>query len=128
LNERFEQYINGKWENLHSNFTLRLKKILWEARSTPILVLSVHFLSPPKPAGLDPPNYRRRTLYYMRKSLGIFFFDLWKKSWKFFLKIFFWNFFLEFFWEIIFKIFLRIFLLDLFRRNAERSEAFGEYL
>jgi hypothetical protein len=39
LNERFEQYINGKRENLHSNFTLRLKKILWEARSTPTLVL-----------------------------------------------------------------------------------------
>jgi hypothetical protein len=38
LNERFEQYINGKRENLHSNFTLRLKKILWEARSTPTLV------------------------------------------------------------------------------------------
>jgi hypothetical protein len=37
LNERFEQYINGKRENLHSNFTLRLKKILWEARSTPTL-------------------------------------------------------------------------------------------
>jgi hypothetical protein len=33
LNERFEQNINGKRENLHSNFTLRLKKILWEARS-----------------------------------------------------------------------------------------------
>jgi hypothetical protein len=28
LNERFEQYINGKRENLHSNFTLRLKKNL----------------------------------------------------------------------------------------------------
>jgi hypothetical protein len=39
LNERFEQYINGKRENLHSNFTLRLKKILWEARSTPTLVM-----------------------------------------------------------------------------------------
>jgi hypothetical protein len=38
LNERFEQYINGKRENLHSNFTLRLKKILWEARSTPTLI------------------------------------------------------------------------------------------
>jgi hypothetical protein len=38
LNERFEQYINGKRENLHSNFTLRLKKILLEARSTPTLV------------------------------------------------------------------------------------------
>jgi hypothetical protein len=38
LNERFEQYINGKRENLHSNFTLRLKKILWEARSTSTLV------------------------------------------------------------------------------------------
>jgi hypothetical protein len=37
LNERFEQYINGKRENLHANFTLRLKKILWEARSTPTL-------------------------------------------------------------------------------------------
>jgi hypothetical protein len=35
LNESFEQYINGKRENLYSNFTLRLKKILWEARSTP---------------------------------------------------------------------------------------------
>jgi hypothetical protein len=40
LNERFEQYINGKRENLHSNFTLRLKKILWEARSTPTLAQS----------------------------------------------------------------------------------------
>jgi hypothetical protein len=40
LNERFEQYINGKRENLHSNFTLRLKKILWEARSTPTLVVA----------------------------------------------------------------------------------------
>jgi hypothetical protein len=39
LNERFEQYINGKRENLHSNFTLRLKKILWEARSTPTLAV-----------------------------------------------------------------------------------------
>jgi hypothetical protein len=37
LNERFEQFINGKRENLHSNFTLRLKKILWEAQSTPTL-------------------------------------------------------------------------------------------
>jgi hypothetical protein len=37
LNERFEQNINGKRENLHSNFTLRLKKILWEAQSTPTL-------------------------------------------------------------------------------------------
>jgi hypothetical protein len=37
MNERFEQYINGKRENLHSNFTLRLKKILWEARSAPTL-------------------------------------------------------------------------------------------
>jgi hypothetical protein len=37
LNERFEQYINGKRENLHSNFTLRLKQILWEAQSTPTL-------------------------------------------------------------------------------------------
>jgi hypothetical protein len=43
-----------------------------------------------------------------------------------FLKTFFWKFFLQFFWEIIFEIFLRIFLLDLFRKNAERSEAFGE--
>jgi hypothetical protein len=41
LNERFEQYINGKRENLHSNFTLRLKKILWEARSTPTLANEV---------------------------------------------------------------------------------------
>jgi hypothetical protein len=40
LNERFKQYINGKRENLHSNFTLRLKKILWEARSTPTLTCS----------------------------------------------------------------------------------------
>jgi hypothetical protein len=39
LNERFEQYINGKRENFHSNFPVRLKKILWEARSTPTLVL-----------------------------------------------------------------------------------------
>jgi hypothetical protein len=37
LNERFEQYINGKRENPYSNFTLRLKKILWEALSTPTL-------------------------------------------------------------------------------------------
>jgi hypothetical protein len=44
LNERFEQYINGKRENLHSNFTLRLKKILWEARSTPTLVYSILLL------------------------------------------------------------------------------------
>jgi hypothetical protein len=41
LNERFEQYINGKRENLHSNFTLRLKKILWEARSTPTLGIAL---------------------------------------------------------------------------------------
>jgi hypothetical protein len=41
LNERFEQYINGKRENLHSNFTLRLKKILWEARSTPTLAPTI---------------------------------------------------------------------------------------
>jgi hypothetical protein len=41
LNESFEQYINGKRENLHSNFTLRLKKILWEARSTPTLVPAI---------------------------------------------------------------------------------------
>jgi hypothetical protein len=27
-----------KWENFHSNFPVRLKKILWEARSTPTLV------------------------------------------------------------------------------------------
>jgi hypothetical protein len=30
----------------------------------------VHSLSPPKPVGLDPPNFRRRYLYDMRKSLG----------------------------------------------------------
>jgi hypothetical protein len=36
--------------------------------------LTVHSLSPPKPAGLDPTNFHRRTLYYMRKSLGIIFF------------------------------------------------------
>jgi hypothetical protein len=41
LNERFEQYINSKRENLHSNFTLRLKKILWEARSTPTLEIDL---------------------------------------------------------------------------------------
>jgi hypothetical protein len=35
---------------------------------------------------------------------------------------------MDFFWEIIFEIFLRIFLLDLFRKNAERSEAFGELI
>jgi hypothetical protein len=28
LNERFEQYINGKRENFHSNFPVRLKKKL----------------------------------------------------------------------------------------------------
>jgi hypothetical protein len=44
------------------------------------LLLFVHSLSPPKPAGLDPPNFRRRTLYYMRKSLGIFIFDFWRKK------------------------------------------------
>jgi hypothetical protein len=27
--------------------------------------------TPPKPAGLDPKSFRRRTLYYMRKNLGI---------------------------------------------------------
>jgi hypothetical protein len=45
LNERFEQYINGKRENIHSNFTLRLKKILWEARSTPTLAVLAYFIS-----------------------------------------------------------------------------------
>jgi hypothetical protein len=50
LNERFEQYINGKRENVHSNFTLRLKKILWEARSTPTLVGINHWMMFP----IDP--------------------------------------------------------------------------
>jgi hypothetical protein len=35
------------------------------------LLLFVHSLSPPKPAGLDPPNFCRQTLYYVRKSLSI---------------------------------------------------------
>jgi hypothetical protein len=43
LNERFEQYINGKREKFHSNFPVRLKKILWEARSTPTLGLDSFF-------------------------------------------------------------------------------------
>jgi hypothetical protein len=58
---------------------------------------------PPKPAGLDPQIFRRRTLYYMRKSLGIILFDFWRRK-----KI--WG---EFF-------------LDFFLGNAERSVAFGE--
>jgi hypothetical protein len=37
-----------------------------------LYVLSVHSLSPPKPVGLDLTIFRRRTLYYMLKSLGIF--------------------------------------------------------
>jgi hypothetical protein len=52
-----------------------------------IYVLSVLSLSPPKPAGLDPPIFRRR------KSLGIF--ELQKN--KYILEIFFGNFLGEFF-------------------------------
>jgi hypothetical protein len=37
LNERFEQYINGKRENFHSNSPVRLKKSLWESRTTATL-------------------------------------------------------------------------------------------
>jgi hypothetical protein len=85
-------------------------------------VLSVHFLSPPKPAGLDPPNLRRRTLYYMRKSLGIKVFGFL----DFFLDFFFGNFFGGFFFEnYIFKNFGENFWI-FFRENAERSETFGE--
>jgi hypothetical protein len=35
-----------------------------------LYVLSVHFPTPPKPAGLDPKKCRKN-FYYMRKSLGI---------------------------------------------------------
>jgi hypothetical protein len=66
-----------------------------------LYVLSVHSLSPPKPTGLDPPNFRRRTLYYMRKSLGIkvfFFFGI-------FFGIFFWKIYFKFFWGFIFGFF-----------------------
>jgi hypothetical protein len=50
-----------------------------------LYVLSVHSLSPPKPAGLYPQKFRRRTLYYMRKSLGIIFLIFGKKNLIFFL-------------------------------------------
>jgi hypothetical protein len=66
----------------------------------------VHSLSPPKPAGLAPQKFRRRTFYYMRKSLGITVF------WflEFFLEFFFWNFFWNFFFGIFFwKIYLKFF-------------------
>jgi hypothetical protein len=53
-----------------------------------LYVLSVHFPTPSKPAGLDPQNFRRRTLYYMRKSLGLKVFKL-KKILEFFLEFFF---------------------------------------
>jgi hypothetical protein len=69
-----------------------------------LYVLSVHSLSPPKPAGLDPLIFRRRTLYYMRKSLGIkVFCFLEKKIWKLILKLIFWIFFWIFFWNLYFK-------------------------
>jgi hypothetical protein len=32
-----KQYINGKRENFHSNFPVRLKKSLWESRTTATL-------------------------------------------------------------------------------------------
>jgi hypothetical protein len=40
-----------------------------------LYVLSVHFPTPPKPAGLDPQNLRRNMFMYMRKNFfwGIFF-------------------------------------------------------
>jgi hypothetical protein len=47
--------------------------IIW--LSLYVLSMSMHFPTPPKPAGLDPPIFR------MRKSLGImFFFDFWRKK------------------------------------------------
>jgi hypothetical protein len=69
-------------------FLVTIYIIIWLS----LYVLSVHSLSPPKPAGLDPPIFRRRTLYYMRKSLGIkviCFFE--EKKLSFFLKLFFWR-------------------------------------
>jgi hypothetical protein len=55
LNERFEQYINGKRENFHSNFPVRLKKILWEARSTPTLG-GIKFTKKPNLTNFYPNN------------------------------------------------------------------------
>jgi hypothetical protein len=48
----------------------------------------VHSLSPPKPAGLDPQNFRRRSLYDMRKSLGKPVFLISKKKSIFIFEIF----------------------------------------
>jgi hypothetical protein len=62
-----------------------------------LYVLSVHSLSPPKPTGLDPPNFRRRTLYYMRKSLGIIFFLFLEFFLEFFFGKYIFNFFGDFF-------------------------------
>jgi hypothetical protein len=38
-----KQYINGKRENFHSNSPVRLKKSLWESRTTATLVISRFF-------------------------------------------------------------------------------------
>jgi hypothetical protein len=48
----------------------------------------VQSLSPPKPAGLDPPNFHRRSLYDMRKSLGKPVFLISQKKSIFFFEIF----------------------------------------
>jgi hypothetical protein len=73
-----------------SDFRLVIYIIIWLSP----YVLFVQSLSSPKPAGLDPPIFRRRTLYYMRKSLGIyFFFDFLNKKNEFFFEFFFESFF-----------------------------------
>jgi hypothetical protein len=59
-----------------------------------LYVLSVHFPTPPKPVGLHPTNFRRRTLYYMHKSFCIF-----KKKSEIGFESFFSEFCLDFFSE-----------------------------
>jgi hypothetical protein len=60
-----------------------------------LLLLSVHSLSPPKPVGLDPNFFCRRTLYYMRKSLGIKVLGFLEKTIELFFLVFFGLFFCE---------------------------------
>jgi hypothetical protein len=61
----YVSFDEGDW-TLHPCKHILIYIIIWLS----LYVLSVHFPTSPKPAGLDPPNFRRRTLYYTHKSLG----------------------------------------------------------